>query len=324
MGEVCLASDSSDQSGAAAGPLIPPRRLLLITDDPEERSLIRRLLDEAVRLNMPLGEFSLDMAGDYRQAVMLARDVGYVAVLLGRVAPAQDGIALLHRAADGRDLAGPFVVLAERADAPTFQAAIAAGAVDLLDSSDLTVVLLDRAVRYALSLHDTQSRIADLQLSDPATGLARHPLFWEVLELALRRAKRNKDYLAVLVLHLDCLEEPTGKPGLDPLQVVVPLIAQRVRKILRASDTIARLDSGHLAILVESMKRPADVQTVAEKVIAALTGRYECAGRIFSAIANVGIALYPTTAEDAGGLLSAAAAATLTAREKGVDTFHFG
>lgn len=324
MGAGHVSSDSSDRNGAAAGRRIPPRRLLLITDDPGDRPLIRRLLDEAARLGMPFGELSLDIAGDYRQAVLLARDVGYVAVLLGRVAPDQDGIALLHRATQGGDLPGPFVVLSERADAATYQAAIAAGAVDLLDSSDLTVGLLDRAVRYALSLHEAESRVADLQLSDPATGLARHPLFWEVLELALRRARRNKDFLAVLVLHLDCLEEPTGKPGLDPLKVVVQLIAQRVRKILRASDTVARLDGGHLAILVESMKRPADVQTVAEKVIAAVTGRYESDGRIFSAAANVGIALYPTTAEDAGGLLSAAAAATLTARDKGVDAFHFG
>jgi len=63
---------------------------------------------------------------------------------------------------------------------------------------------------------------------------------------------------------------------------------------------------------------------VAEKVIAGAAGRYEIEGRVFGVTMNVGIALFPTSATDAGGLLSKAAQATLAARDKGVDAFHFG
>lgn len=320
-----MSSNGSDLSGAAGlGPHSEPLRVLLVSDDAEERALVRTLLDEAGRARMPLGDISLDTAGDYRQATILAADFDYVAVLLGRVGPAQDGTALLRRVVAEGTLPAPFLVLGERIEPPAVQAAIAAGAADMLEKRGLTAVALERALRYAVTLHKAENRASGLELFDPATGLARQPLFWEVLSLAVRRAKRNKDFLAVLMLHVDCLEQPTGRPGVDPLAAAMPLIARRVVHALRASDSVARLDDGHVAVLVESMPRAVDIQTVAEKIIASVAGRYETDGRIFSVSVNVGIALCPTTADDAGVLLRSAAAATLVAREKGVDTFHFG
>jgi len=321
-----MSSNVSDWGGASGpGPQqVAGPRVLLISDDTEERALIRSLLDEAVRAGMPLGDVSLDSAGDYRQAVLLATDFDYIAVLLGCVGPARDGTALLRRAVSEHELPEPFLVLGDGAEPAAVQAAIAAGAADMLDKRELTAATLERAVRYALALHRAETRAAGLELFDPPTGLARQPLFWEMLSLAVRRAKRNKDFFALLMLHIDCLEQPTGKPGVDPLAAVMPLIARRVVRVLRASDTVARLDDGHLALLVESMPRADDIQTVAEKVIAGAAGRYEIEGRVFGVTMNVGIALFPTSATDAGGLLSKAAQATLAARDKGVDAFHFG
>ncbi len=315
-------TDSSDVTSLGAAQMAPPR-VLLISDDPAERGLIRALLDEAVLSRTPLGDVSLDVAGNYRQATVLAADFDYIAVLLGRVAAA-DGLALLQRSVAEQLLPQPFLVLVDGADGATVQAAIERGAADVLAKPDLTAPLLERALRYAMALHQAEIRAAGLRLFDGDTGLARQPLFWEMLSLAVRRARRNKDFLALLMLHFDCLEQPTGKPGVDPLAVVMPLAARRLLGALRSSDTVARLDGGHLAALVESMPRGEDIQTVAEKIITAVAGRYEAAERIFTLTINVGIALYPTSADDPAGLMRNAAAATLSAREKGVDAFHFG
>lgn len=307
------------------GPQLPAApRVLLISDDPAERAQIRALLDEAAHAGMPLGDVSLDIAGDYRQAAILAADFDYVGALLGRVGAAKDGLALLQRAVAEAVIPTPYLVLSAGGDGSATQAAIAKGAVDVLDTGELTAPVLERALRYALALHQAQVRAAGLQLFDQPTGLARQPLFWEVLSLAVRRARRNKDFAAVLMLHLDCIEQPTGRPGVDPYAVVVPLAARRVLGAVRASDTVCRLDDGHLAILVESMARAEDIQTVAEKIISAVRGRYEVDGRIFTLTVNVGISLFPTSAVDAAELMRSAAAATLAARDKGVDAFHFG
>ncbi|GIK96049.1 MAG: hypothetical protein BroJett029_02580 [Alphaproteobacteria bacterium] len=310
----------SEGERPGASHLPEPVRILLISGDPAERTLVRGLIEESGRAGGSLGRISLDCAGDYRQAAILARDFDYAAVLLGE----RDGPALLDRAGEAGDIAGPFLLLAKDARPADAARAMAAGAADVLVGRELTPLLLDRAVRYAVALHAAQRRATGLELFDRTTELPRQPLFWELLSLAVRRAQRYQTFLALLMLHLDCLETPSGRPGIDPLDAVLPLAAQRLRRVLRASDTVARLDNGHLAVLAESMPRVEDVQTVAEKIIAASKGRYEAAGRGFDLGVNIGIALYPTSAQDAGGLLQAAASATLAAREKGVETFHFG
>jgi diguanylate cyclase (GGDEF)-like protein len=308
-----------DDSGTGLRMAVP-LRVLMVSADPAECALIRGLFAEGARAGTPLGGISLDSAGDYRQAAILARDLDYAAILLGQ----DGGRALLQRACAERDLPGPFLLLADEAGPADADEAVAVGAADLLAKAGLTPLLLERAVRYAVALHAAQRRAAGLELVDTATELPSQPLFWELLSLAVRRARRNNDFLAVLMMHLDCLEEPSGKPGIDPQEAVLPLVAQRLKRILRASDTIARLDNGHLAVLVESMPRLEDIQTVAEKIIVASKGRYEAAGRILKLAVNVGIALFPTSAGDAGGLLQTAASAMLAARERGVDEFHFG
>lgn len=306
------------------GPLREPQRLLLVSDDPAETEMIRGFIADGSGAGAGLASFALDSAGDFRQAAVLSGDVDYAAVLLGRVGGTAGGVTLLRRAQVEHQLTGPFLLLAEKVDTGEREAATSAGAADILGKGELTAALFERAVNYAISLHWAHSRAAGLELFDAATGLTRQPLFWEVLSLAVRRARRNKDFLALLMLHLDCLEAPSGLPGIDPLDAVVPLVAQRLARVLRASDTIARLDNGHLAVLVESMPRAEDIQTVAEKVIAATAGLYETTGRTLSLAVNVGIALFPTSAGDVGGLLRTAAAATLASRDKGVNEFHFG
>jgi len=315
-------SSGAAPPGAPAGGLPAPPRVLLISDDPDERTRIRALLDAAVNAGMPLGDISLDIAGDYRQATILAADFDYIGTLLGRIGGAADGMPLLERAVAERAIPTPHIVLS--AGGTAAQTALAKGAADLLDTAELTPPLLERALRYALALHQAQTRAAGLQLFDQPTGLARQPLFWELLSLAVRRARRNKDYAALLMLHFDCIEQPSGRPGVDPHAAVLPVAARRVLGALRQSDTACRLDDGHLAILVESMPRAEDIQTVAEKVISAARGRYDVEGRVFTVTVNVGIALFPTGALDAAELMRSAAAATLAARKKGVDAFHFG
>lgn len=310
----------SDGERPGAAHSLDSVRVLLISGDPAECALVRRLIEESGRAGGSLGQISLDCAGDYRQAAILARDFDYAAVLFG----GPDGPALLDRAHDGGEIAAPFLLLAKDARPADTKRAMAAGASDVLVERELTPLLLDRAVRYAVALYAAQSRASRLELFDHATELPRQPLFWELLSLAVRRAQRYRTFLALLMLHLDCLEMPSGKAGVDPMDAVLPLAAQRLRRVLRASDTVARLENGHLAVLAESMPRVEDVQTVAEKIIAASKGHYEAAGRVFDLAVNIGIALYPTSAQDAGGLLQAAASATLAAREKGVEAFHFG
>lgn len=218
--------------------------------------------------------------------------------------------------------AGPVIGLVDSEGSQIAQAAVAAGAIDIVAASDLSAVVLRRAIRYALARRDSERKLTRLRLFDPVTSLPSQILFWEILSLAVRRAKRNKDFFAILLVDVENLPDGQGEDGAYQ-DLAMRELAERITPTLRGSDTIARFDQQQLAILAESMPRVEDIQIVAEKIIEEI-GRPLSAGIGPVALnAAIGISLYPTSATGAEGLLSRATDAMLQARERGANMFVF-
>lgn len=218
--------------------------------------------------------------------------------------------------------AGPVIALVDSDGSQIAQAAAAAGAIDIVAAGDLSAVVLRRAVRYALARRDSERKLARLRLFDPVTSLPSQILFWEILSLAVRRAKRNKDFFAILLVDIENLPDGHGEDGAYQ-DLAMRELAERITPTLRGSDTIARFEQQQLAILAESMPRVEDIQIVAEKIIEEI-GRPLSVGIGPVALnAAIGISLYPTSATGAEGLLSRATDAMLQARERGANMFVF-
>lgn len=217
---------------------------------------------------------------------------------------------------------GPVIGLVDTESAQVAEAALSAGAIDVIARTDLSAPVLRRALRYALARRESDRKLARLLLFDPDTGLPTQILFWEILSLAVRRGKRNRDFFAVLLIDIRNLPESSGDEG-SFQGLAMRELAERVLPILRASDTVARFDSQQLAILAESMPRVEDIQVVAEKIIEALTPLLASGGVSVKLDSAIGISLYPTSATSAEGLLSRAADAMFQARERGANEFAF-
>src|SRR4029078_1223599 len=72
---------------------------------------------------------------------------------------------------------------------------------DCLFDDETTPRGLRRAIRYVISAGGESKRRTP-RLFDPGTGLATQLLFWEILGLAARRAKRNRDFFALLLVEI--------------------------------------------------------------------------------------------------------------------------
>lgn len=293
-------------------------RVLLIADEEADRARVRGLLQGTSE-----DRFALDLAGHYRQAVAMAAQAVYGAILLDRVAGHDGPLDLLRQAVAGGALSGPFLVLLPTADRMLEHAAIEAGAADALPKDTLTTPLLDRAIRYAIASRAAEQRLSDLALFDGATGLPRQPLFWEILSLGVKRARRNRDYLAVLMLHVEGLAQLSDRLEPSIRHRVAQALAERLTGLLRASDTVARFDSGQLVIIIESMPQVEDIQVVVEKIIDAIGAPFDDAGPDFTLSTSIGISLYPTDALSTEQLIRNATDAMVRARGKGENHFHF-
>lgn len=216
---------------------------------------------------------------------------------------------------------GAVIALVDAEDSPSAAAAQAAGASALIATEDLSPALLHHVVRHALAARASENRLQRLRLHEPVIGIPSQILFWEILLLAVRRAKRNRDFFAVLLIDLDNLPDGEGPAGPYRDLALRDLVA-RIHPILRSSDTVARLETQQLAILVESMPRVEDIQIVAEKIIEEVELPL-VDGNATALEAAIGIALFPTSADSAEDMLARATDAMLQAHERGRNRFAF-
>ena len=215
---------------------------------------------------------------------------------------------------------GPLIALTGTLDRPTEQSLKRAGAADCLFDDEMSARALRRAIRTVIATGAAGQKRGLPRLFDPATGLASQFLFWEILGLAARRAKRNKDFFALLLLEVNDLPQEAGDAIGD---IVMQVAAERVSNVLRGSDTVSRFEHHQLAILVESMPRVEDIQIVAEKIVQELTKPFPLGDLERKFPVNLGISLYPTSADNADMLIGKAFEALAGAKGRGKGQFVF-
>ncbi|HEU4977176.1 MAG TPA: EAL domain-containing protein [Baekduia sp.] len=165
-----------------------------------------------------------------------------------------------------------------------------------------------------------EEQIAYLAYHDPLTGLPNRALLQEHLGLALARARRQNDAVALLYLDLDgfkLVNDSLGHPAGDELLCQVTM---RLQERQRGMDLLARQGGDEFLLLLADMEREqaeATARRVAEGLLRALTSPFTISGAEFHIGASIGISLFPRDAADADELLRHADAAMYEAKSGG-------
>jgi predicted signal transduction protein with EAL and GGDEF domain len=99
-------------------------------------------------------------------------------------------------------------------------------------------------------------------------------------------------------------------------------VADRLKLVLRASDTPARFGGDEFAILVEETADTEDIMRVAERVMSVFTPRFVVAGREVTISASVGVAVTASRDVTAEELVGRADVAMYRGKLKGKDTYE--
>jgi diguanylate cyclase (GGDEF)-like protein/PAS domain S-box-containing protein len=113
---------------------------------------------------------------------------------------------------------------------------------------------------------DAEKRLAHQALHDALTGLPNRALFLDRLEHALARAERHSGGIAVMFVDLDrfkLINDSFGHAAGDRLLCDV---AERLRRVLRPADTIARFGGDELTVLCEDLDGEAGARAIAERI----------------------------------------------------------
>ena len=132
-------------------------------------------------------------------------------------------------------------------------------------------------------------RLRQQAFHDTLTDLANRALFMDRLEHALTRRERHDESLAVLFLDLDDFKEINDSLGHMAGDELLARVADRLKLVLRASDTAARFGGDEFAILVEETADPENTIRVAERVVSVFKPRFVIAGREVTISASIGV-----------------------------------
>jgi diguanylate cyclase (GGDEF)-like protein len=153
-------------------------------------------------------------------------------------------------------------------------------------------------------------------LKDALTRLPNRRLFHDRLGHGLARLQRRGGALAVLYLDLDGFKEVNDTLGHAGGDQLLTQVAERIRGLVRPSDTAARIGGDEFAVLVEDVVGEAEAAYVAERLLGALAAPFPVRGTEVKVGASVGIVLatHNTTVDE---LLNDADAAMYAAKSEG-------
>jgi diguanylate cyclase (GGDEF)-like protein/PAS domain S-box-containing protein len=162
-----------------------------------------------------------------------------------------------------------------------------------------------------------QSEINEHQaLHDSLTGLPNRSLFRDRIEQAIAIGHRESGQVAVAMMDLDRFKDVNDSLGHHAGDALLVEIGQRLRGILRSSDTVARLGGDEFGVLISKPRSEDDVVVVVEKIRAALEQPVTIEGLSLPAEASVGIAMFPHHGEDVDTLIRHADVAMYGAKEE--------
>lgn len=158
---------------------------------------------------------------------------------------------------------------------------------------------------------------------DPITSLPNWLLLRDRLSHALAQAERADTTLALLFIDIDQFKAINDAVGHIEGDRMLGELAQRLQREVRSKDTLARLGSDQFVVLLEKDGTPEAAQLVAERLQEALEPPFISGDRYLLMTASIGIAFYPTDAEEVETLLTAARSAMFIARKKGPGRLAF-
>ncbi|MDP3032100.1 MAG: GGDEF domain-containing protein [Rhodocyclaceae bacterium] len=147
-------------------------------------------------------------------------------------------------------------------------------------------------------------------LHDPLTGLPNRALFNDRLEHGLAVANRNGLHFAVMFLDLNDFKMINDSYGHDVGDLVLQMIAGRLKETTRDDDTVCRHGGDEFLYLLMKTESDRDIAIVAEKIIKAV--QVPCDIRVrdisisLSINPSIGISIFPKDGTTPDALLDVA------------------
>jgi diguanylate cyclase (GGDEF)-like protein len=178
----------------------------------------------------------------------------------------------------------------------------------------MVICLLEEEREAAAS---ASQRVEHAVYHDALTGLPNRQLFLDRLAVGIAQSRRRGSKLGVLAMDLDRFKQINDTMGHAVGDEVLRAIGQRLAKIVRAGDTLARFGGDDFTMVIHDVRDPAATQIVAQLLLNAVRQPLLVHGRELVITTTVGFAVFPDDGDTAESLLRNADLALSRAQEEG-------
>ncbi len=175
---------------------------------------------------------------------------------------------------------------------------------------------------------EAEAQIEYLAFYDPLTGLANRKLLTDRAQHAQAVAARSLQYGALLFIDLDGFKAVNDMWGHSVGDQMLMQASQRMKRCLRAADTIARLGGDEFVLLLQNIGANRDdaaheAAVVAEKMLDAFFPPFSMDNHEFHCGASLGITLFRDEPVSLDGLLGQADSAMYMAKAAGGNAYRY-
>ena len=172
-------------------------------------------------------------------------------------------------------------------------------------------------------LKNTEEKVNQLAYYDDLTKLPNRRFFYEILERVVVRTKKHNKLAALLLLDLDRFKMINDTLGHSAGDIVLKITANRLKKSLKKSDTIARVGGDEFAIILEDVENTQQIIIICQRIIEAISKNIEINNTSVLAGGSIGIVVIPVDDTEVEGLFMKSDAAMFHAKELGKGQFSF-
>lgn len=171
-------------------------------------------------------------------------------------------------------------------------------------------------IAAAIERKQMMARLEHLALYDQLTRLPNRTLFYDRIQSAMARAKRNQSIFSLLYLDMDKFKAVNDSYGHTAGDILLEQAARRLESCVRECDTVARFGGDEFVILLENINYPDHSTAVIQKIQNAFTDEFDLLGNFTHIMPSIGVAHYPLHGDNDQALLRHADKAMYAAKSK--------
>lgn len=185
------------------------------------------------------------------------------------------------------------------------------------------VVCIRGVLRDINNSYRQERQISHMALHDALTDLPNRVLLEDRIDLAITRANRNKQHVALGFIDLDHFKQINDNFGHKVGDQMLKEVTQRLLGALRSSDTLSRWGGDEFVVLCPDLNTLEDAREIANK-LGQLTEKHITIDRTdFPFTFSAGFAVYPDDASNNEMLMAQADRAMFYAKAQGRNNIQF-